>query len=307
LENSAVAHVVTNQYAIRVLESLQGAESGLSDVPSLDGMGRDLMLTVVDELLQRGWVSAAGSNHGDDRLLSVRGLRITTTGQAALAEMLQRPLARIAGAEPALSIEERRALRARFMEKLYATTEGDEQRRVAAEEICSALGVGEEEMLILVQYLAGERLLKYAGMGPMVSITHDGVREVEELLYRPERPTEHFPPYNQVIVYGNVSGTQLQVGVQGSTQVVQLQSDDKDAILTFVGEFRRILDEIVLQKGDRDAILADLDTVEAQLRSPSPKRRILRESLGSLRSVAENLIASGVWIGAAELINQLPF
>lgn len=52
----------------------------------------------------------------------------------------------------------------------------------------------------LASYLIDEGLLEVAAMGPMVSLTHWGLKEIEEAISAPEAPTEHFPA---LVVAGN--------------------------------------------------------------------------------------------------------
>jgi len=52
-------------------------------------------------------------------------------------------------------------------------------------------------------------------------------------------------------------------------------------------------------------VRADLDTVEAQLRSPNPRPAVLRETLSSLRAVAEGAAGSGFFAGLLELAQHV--
>ena len=50
---------------------------------------------------------------------------------------------------------------------------------------------------------------------------------------------------------------------------------------------------------------AELLTVEAQLALPEPNEGVLRELLRSLRAVAENIAASGMFVGLVELAAKI--
>lgn len=60
-----------------------------------------------------------------------------------------------------------------------------------------------------------------------------------------------------------------------------------------------------MPEDQRAQISADIATVDSQLAAPEPNDTIVRESLGSLRSIAENLVASGLWVGLLELAQHI--
>lgn len=49
-------------------------------------------------------------------------------------------------------------------------------------------------------------------------------------------------------------------------------------------------------------IEAQLETIHGQLRSPTPRRRIVGEVLKTLRNLTENVVAAGIWLGVHGLI-----
>lgn len=101
---------------------------------------------------------------------------------------------------------------------------------------------------------------------------------------------------------------------------VRAASERPPATSTSIVEFvtvteRRVLEVLLLQvraavdASDLDGDdLADaeaqLATAETQLRSPRARRRVLRETLQTVRAVTENLVAAAVWV---EIVRQLPW
>ncbi len=73
-----------------------------------------------------------------------------------------------------------------------------------------------------------------------------------------------------------------------------------------LAELRTVLASAAVEDEDRAAANADIACVEAQLASPRPNEAVVREGLRSLRSVAENLVASGAFQGLLELVQRLP-
>ncbi len=193
-------------------------------------------------------------------------------------------------------LAERRRQRLEFMQRLYEVTEGRTLNVVSIDQLAAELGWSDTEASNVVEYLSAEGLIEHQ-MGNQASITHDGVVEVEETLEDPSRPTEHFPAVNLVMVQGSVVGSQIQAGTIGSEQQQEVLLQEREAVTQFLAELRTVLASAAVEDEDRAAANADIACVEAQLASPRPNEAVVREGLRPLRSVAENLVASGAFQG----------
>ncbi len=151
-----------------------------------------------------------------------------------------------------------------------------------------------------LRYLVREGLAQYAGTGGLMSITHDGVREIEAALKKPDEPTQYFPPVNIIKIYGNVSGSTIQQAGANSTQTATISTND---LRSFVEELKSKIDHLHLGESQKAEINADIQTVEAQLVKTTPSQSIIKETLLSVKTILEgiagNVIASG-------LLAQLP-
>ena len=195
-----------------------------------------------------------------------------------------------------------RAQRFAFLKALYDESEGSTRALVPMDVISEQLGFDRQHSAKLADYFADEDLLRYAAVGPMLEITHWGVKEVEEALSAPEEPTEHFPPIvvaQNYLQVGTMSHSQVQQGTTSSTQLQRTL--DIDALRELVAELRAITPELDLEAEQNDEYEADIETVAAQLVSPRPKVGILRESLSSVRAILEGAASAGVAAGAAHL------
>lgn len=282
-----------------VLDAVQAAGGSLPDAPTLDGRARDEVLDEIDALLRAGLLDGIPSR-GDDRLLAVRELTLTARGAEELRRLRR---TRPRQPAPAAGLEDRRQRRAAFMHALYELVDASTLASALPSEVGRTAGLALEEAESVVEYLENDGLIETRTLAGDVSITHRGVKEVEQSLARPDEPTEHFPPAT-VYVAGDVYG--LQAGTSNSTQQVEvvLDADASRAIGAFAQALREVVDE--LPDDEREAARADLDTVDAQLRSPRPRRAVLREALRSLRAIAESATGSGAFAGAAALAQLLP-
>jgi hypothetical protein len=182
-------------------------------------------------------------------------------------------------------VEEWREKRLRFMYRLYDATGGSELADVDRHELGDELGLSSEETDRVIEYLKGEQLLAYPGLGG-ISITHRGVLEVERSISNPKQETEHFPPAINVIHIGEMHGSQIQQGtVQSQQRGEFLTEADREPLRELVNTLRAVLPEADLVEEDRRQAEAELGTVEAQLNAPKPKRSFIRVSLESVRDL----------------------
>lgn len=199
------------------------------------------------------------------------------------------------------TLEQKKANRFRYLNRLYEITNGDSHKFVPADELGAELGLDREQSLAIAQYLKGEGLIEYRTFGPTISITHYGVVEVERAVSEPDTPTHYFPPVN-IINVGSMVNSQISQASTGSSQAQQIDQSDTEAILAFVNGFRDQMHQLQLTLDARIEADADIATVEAQLASSRPKARILRESLSSLRTILEGAAGSAV---ASDLLPKL--
>ena len=123
---------------------------------------------------------------------------------------------------------------------------------------------------------------------------------------KPDKPTEHFPV--NIIHIEQMSHSQIQQGTSGSTQSGTFTSLDLAAVADFVRKLKDQLPQLGLTGNDEAVAQSDVATIEAQLSSPWPKEAIVKESLLSIRNIAEgtagSLAASGTVAGIAKLLGM---
>lgn len=97
--------------------------------------------------------------------------------------------------------------------------------------------------------------------------------------------------YNITNFFGPVQAPQVQQGGERSVQVSATFEFKADTLRAIVDAVRAQLDNLSLPAASRAEAEAEIETLDAQLRSPKPKGAIVREGLRSLRTILEN--ASG--------------
>lgn len=197
-------------------------------------------------------------------------------------------------------LENKRARRLEFMIGLYEAVDGFDAQPVAIAQIADKLDLrvsdAEDRLEILkrVRFLQGEGLIAVSGSPEdikYVTITHEGVREVEEARSRPDRPTKHFPPISRLDAATEVDQLSLQNGTREAPAL--LSEQNRLEVLRSVQSLEEWADQLPIGKEPRSELDADLRTIRAQLESPRPKARLIELALQSVKNVV-NGVPSGL-------------
>ena len=103
-------------------------------------------------------------------------------------------------------LEEKRKNRFRLLQALYEKTDGVPERHLLdIRDIGKELGIDPDIALDTFEYLKGEGLAKWMAIGGIGTITHWGIKEVEDAL--DNQPTAHFPA--NIVVLTNSPGANV--------------------------------------------------------------------------------------------------
>jgi hypothetical protein len=107
------------------------------------------------------------------------------------------------------SLEEKRRNRFLLLQKLYDKTNGVAERHlIDIREVGKELGMEPDVALDTFEYLKGEGLTKWMALGGEGTITHWGLKEVEDA--RDHKPTAHFPA--NILILANSPGANVVSG-----------------------------------------------------------------------------------------------
>jgi hypothetical protein len=213
------------------------------------------------------------------------------------------------GAPRVVDIDKRHADRLRVMRAIFDDSNGSQSEVVRIlPSMENRLGLTQQDVVDACYFLAGEGLIapniKAGGLIIAVEITHKGIREMEDSIRSPTQPTKHFPPaYSIVNVHG--SGNVIQSGSPGASQHVSIGTLNQRAVRAFLKEYDAQAHSLDLSASEADELTAEIDTVKAQLRSPKPKRHIIKESLISARSILEITAGSTAGASLLELLSHV--
>ncbi|WP_426339729.1 hypothetical protein ACN9MZ_26110 [Pseudoduganella sp. S-14] len=104
--------------------------------------------------------------------------------------------------------------------------------------------------------------------------------------------------------FGDVNGSQIQIGSNSSTQN-QAQAVDIDALKALIEVLRGAIDRNEVAGEAGDELQAELATLQAQAASPKPKWQVIKATASSIKSVLEN--GAGGILAAQALPYLAPF
>ena len=199
--------------------------------------------------------------------------------------------------DPRARVEQRRGWRLQLLHALYERTDGDPVFIIGTLDLGRELGIPNEEVWDVVAYLAQEGLTDHATGDGGISITHEGVKEVEAALSAPAQATPRFPPARNVIRIERAVNTVIQQGNVGSTQTVKIEGAVAAEATALADAVEAALERLGAERTERDQLRAQLDALRAQLAAPKPRFAAVREAATAITDVLEGLTRSGKAVG----------
>lgn len=202
-----------------------------------------------------------------------------------------------------INIEEMKKRRFQFLRRLYELTGGDRSKLYDYLNIGEELGFDRELTSNIVEYLVGEGLIESQAYGHF-GITHLGVREVEEALSNPNKPTSHFPPVN-IIHIGQMINSQIQQASPDSTQVVTIGEEKNEEVKEVLQSLKKSIDQLGLNLQQKSDLQAEIQTIEAQVSSSKPKADIIAICRDSIIRILEGASGGVIAFKFIEILRNL--
>ncbi len=203
-----------------------------------------------------------------------------------------------------MDIKQKKEARFNFLNKLYEITNGDSSYMMNMWELGNELCLDRELTSNIVDYLIGESLIEERALGGGISITHEGIVEIEELHDNPDVSSEHFPAINMIHIE-NMTNSAIQQGVSNTTQSVVFTDNNKNDLKILIEELSKIKDRLFSDINQTEEFNAELNTLQSQVQSPKPKKLIISESLKTIRNLIEGVAGNMIAPTIIELINRL--
>lgn len=108
-----------------------------------------------------------------------------------------------------------------------------------------------------------------------------------------------------VINVGSMSNSQIQADTSRSQQSLTTLSIDTNTITDFIEKVRLSMSELRLNTNESDELISELNTLEAQVKSPKPKINIIHETMKSVRTILEGAAGKITANGLIKIINSI--
>jgi hypothetical protein len=155
------------------------------------------------------------------------------------------------------------------------------------------------ELINTVAYLEQDALVKRIGTSAAaIWLTKKGVDEVEEARLHPNQPTRYLAPIN-IVHAETFSHSAIQQGSPEATQSLTIiNQSNLQELETFLDALRKSIDQLGLSIEQQAELEAEIQTLEAQVASPKPKRELIKLGLQSVRQI---LVGAASGAAASEL------
>ncbi|MBS1777289.1 MAG: hypothetical protein JSS64_13525 [Bacteroidetes bacterium] len=192
-----------------------------------------------------------------------------------------------------MSLEQKKKNRFLFLEKLYSESNGDTGAMFNMWEVGKELNFEREATRQIVDYLIGENLIEAIALGGGISLTHWGVKEVEQAIEYPNRATEHFLPIN-IINVETMTNSTIQQATSNSTITNHFDSNKLNQLNDLIKSLKDISEKISLTNDLSEELNSEIQTLTIQKDSPKPKPTIITESLKSVRTILESVAGNAL-------------
>ena len=204
-----------------------------------------------------------------------------------------------------IDVDEMIKRRFQFLHEIYDLSNADINRYYQSYKVGEKLGYSNKLTTQVIQYLEKEGLIKFrTDAMTTISITHEGIKEVEQALTNPNEATEHFSPAKNIIInIKEMTDSQIQIE---SPYAIQSKTSNKELLkkLTDLNEcIKKGIEKLELKDDEKQELEADVQTIDAQLSSPKPKMNILKTCVSSIRRIMEGAFGQ---IIASQVLGKLP-
>lgn len=289
-------HQRSRQWLLDIRELVHGRNLGLTP-PKLEA--------ALDELVSMGLLTHEDYYYS----LTDEGFEAACIGEEAISSLFGESAPQVqqgnGGHLTNEELQQKDADRYILLRDVYERTGGQENIPCALKPAAQAHGINDFRLRGAYQYLTQERLLQQFGTGYRVTLTHQGRKEVERSLRKPNEPTEHFSPA-AIHLYGNVNMNigALQSGVTNTATVQQHVGDSHVELHRTIQQLLTLADEQA--EPVREDARVYLTQLQESVEAKPPRKQIIKmlfekvkDVMGhvakeALTELAKKLIADGL-------------
>jgi hypothetical protein len=202
------------------------------------------------------------------------------------------------------TIEQKKEARFRMMEKIYKEYGGTENAPFDIEQIGEELNFSKDLTHITANYLVGERLIEYIAVGGIAVITHYGIKQYENAVAEPEKPSKHFPTpkiFQTILVAKEIKNIQIQQDTTNSKQEMNKNGNYDD-----IKVWLQKLEDALIKENEREKLeelKEDIELIKTNIVSEKPNKKYIGLALETIKGVLFGLASNAIF---HELLKQMP-
>lgn len=190
-----------------------------------------------------------------------------------------------------------------YLNALYDESDGNRFLHYKKQDIGREIGLDASEAENIVDYLGNEGLVDTTKED--VAISHDGIKEVEAARKNPEKPTDHFPV--NIIHVGQMIGSQIAQASPGAAQMNIVAVDERRAIEEDLALLKEGIHQLQLPPEQESDLEAEMETIEAQMKSSKPKKEIVKAAYASIKGILQSAAGGVAAQIAIQFLSKLHF
>lgn len=193
------------------------------------------------------------------------------------------------------SMPEKRPLTTRergqlFTRALYQKVGPNQSNSASMWDVGESLGWSREDVDAIADYAVQRGWVKYFAIGGSMVITTDGIDLVEEMPAIEEVvPTTQKPTSQNIEIAGSITNSIIQIAGAGSSQNATASVEAIAAVRESLQLINSVIKTINEHTEEIEQLRADIETAEAQLAAPKPRKAVLFQTL---KSITENALGS---------------
>lgn len=171
-----------------------------------------------------------------------------------------------------------------FLSSLFKMSKGVEYNYIKINDIISDAGLDEVSASKIAESLFREGLIVYNLKSGSMGITNYGIREIIMTFTDPEKPSNYFPPLEHIKCHQILK---IDTDIIGDDNIDFLDNDQYLSLKKIVKKLVFVNDKCILSNREKNDLIAQIKTIEAQLTSSQPNATILKLSLNSAIDIIE--------------------
>jgi hypothetical protein len=190
-----------------------------------------------------------------------------------------------------MQMVEIQAARYQFFRLVYERSNGDTRHRLFLAEIGRDLWLTLTQATQIAEFLQHEGLIEWAGTGGGLTITHEGIKQVEQAEQLPSRPTRCFPSLNSLRNYRRRDAETASLE-QYAGMLPFRPSAEQSAMIRQLVE-RIVMAAAPLSQNERRDFHADAAAMIGQLDKIEPTWLVISTALRSIRDALALQVGGG--------------